>query len=385
MTEDAFHTQLRIGQSILQRNGCTERDVAYHLVARLLECSGWSPVELYFERWGNGSAPDITLIPQEQSLPVLTVEVKQTWDGGGCQSGWSRTFARAETRRADPLLQVYQQLDRIERLHARRFALLTDGRRFGSFAVAPERPDTMLCLALVSLDEALQNPDRCDLLRCLLARESYCDDNGAGLTRRLEEIAAKSPAGPPAAAHAAVALDHGDLAAASRLPSDWADAVGRWCGDLGQQAFLPLLVRGEGMQEIEKISSYETMRFCSLLQPQLPAGWRLSFRRGSGGNLNIHLFPKWTGAVGAESRNSFLFQLTPNGRTIGVIWMNASEQIMRKQSIGSPLWHLHRIKMMMREKLGPNPKIYLTGMVEKLLSLVAEARQALEQAVNEGH
>ena len=143
MTEDSFNSQPRIGQSILHRNGCTESDVAYHLVARLLECSGWAPVELYFERWGNGSAPDITLIPQGQSLPVLTVEVKQTWDGGGCEAGWARTFARDQTRRADPLLQVYQQLDRIERLHAHRFALLIDGRRFGSFAVVPERPDTI--------------------------------------------------------------------------------------------------------------------------------------------------------------------------------------------------------------------------------------------------
>lgn len=53
---------------------------------------------------------------------------------------------------------------------------------------------------------------------------------------------------------------------------------------------------------------------------------------------------------------------------------------MRQQPSGSPLWHLHRIKMMMKEKLGPNPKIYLPGMVEKFLGLVAEARQALEQA-----
>ena len=35
--------------------------------------------------------------------------------------------------------------------------------------------------------------------------------------------------------------------------------------------------------------------------------------------------------------------------------------------------------MMMKERLGQNRKIYRVGMVEKLLALVAEARQLLEQ------
>ena len=59
--------------------------------------------------------------------------------------------------------------------------------------------------------------------------------------------------------------------------------------------------------------------------------------------------------------------------------MNASEAIMRREPSGSPLWHFHRIKMMMKERLGQNRKIYRVGMVEKLLGLVAEARQLLEQ------
>ncbi|SMC25944.1 hypothetical protein SAMN02746041_02467 [Desulfacinum hydrothermale DSM 13146] len=141
-----------------------------------------------------------------------------------------------------------------------------------------------------------------------------------------------------------------------------------------------MLVRENGMQEIEKLSSYHSLRFCSRLQAELPAGWRLRFKRGSRGNLNIHLFPKWTCKSLAGSGNGFLFQLTPTGGNIRVIWINASEAVLKREPEGSCLWHFQRIKAKMKNRLGPNPKIYRPDMVERLLDVVAEARQLVEQA-----
>ncbi|MCK8604438.1 hypothetical protein [Desulfoferrobacter suflitae] len=109
-----------------------------------------------------------------------------------------------------------------------------------------------------------------------------------------------------------------------------------------------------------------------MLKPNLPDGAVLEFKRGSGENVNIQLYPAWASKQLSNMKGAFIFRLTPNGKTLGVVWLNASEDKRDQYESGSPLWKFYDIKLSMKSKLPKNPKIYEKGMPELVLSVVKQ-------------
>ncbi|HEX3033932.1 MAG TPA: hypothetical protein VHT73_02220 [Thermodesulfobacteriota bacterium] len=92
MNNEAIRLILRVGQQIIERKWCSERDIVYHVVAPILVCAGWYPTEMYFQKWENATAPDISLILQGMYCPILTVEAKPpNEDIGTFHKGWNRS------------------------------------------------------------------------------------------------------------------------------------------------------------------------------------------------------------------------------------------------------------------------------------------------------
>jgi hypothetical protein len=374
---------LHVGQQIIRRKWCSERDIVYHIVAPMLLCAGWSPAEMYFEKWENGSAPDISLIPQGMDHPVLTVEAKAlTKDIGTFYKGWSRSVAVGQKRRDDVVLQVFQQLTSVGRQNGHRFALLTNGISFALFSSVEIGAQlySIICLDVTTLSELSTEQSHFTFINNYLSRDVYCNDNCRALLMECGELHGQTSKTSKLESTAAEGASNASEAVTVSLPSDWQESIVRWCKEFRCSDLVLPLCSAEGIKDIVKLSFYESMRFCKSLQPLLPSGWYLDFKKGSGGNINIQLYPKWASEDLSSMKGAFVFQLTPNGKTLGVIWINASEDKKNQYERGTALWKFYDTKLSMKSKLPKNPKVYEKGMNELILTVIEDGIRSLREA-----
>ncbi len=373
---------LRVGQQIIGRKWCSERDIVYHIIAPMLVYAGWHPTEMYFEKWENGSAPDISLIPEGMDHPVLTVEAKaQNKDVGTFHKGWSRLVTVGEKRRDDVVLQVFQQLTNVGRQSGRKFALLTNGISFGLFSAVEIGPQShsIICLDATTLSQLSSGNSQPSFILKYLSRDAYCRDDCRGLLDECKKLHAQalklSETGNANIEGTSCLTQAGN----TRLPSDWLESTTNWCKQFrGADSIISLCTKG--IKDIQKLSIYESMRFCNMLKPNLPNGAVLEFKSGSGGNVNIQMYPAWASKQLTNMKGAFIFQLTPNGKTLGGVWLNVSEDKRDQHEPGSPLWKFYDIKLSMKSKLPNNPKIYEKEMPELLLSVVKQGINMYREA-----
>ena len=344
---DEIREILSFAQQIVVRKPCSENDVAYHVLAPLLEASGWPKSEIYFECRAGEKTPDIALRPNATGMTALTVEAKapSVWVGP-YEQGQYVSRKRTEPRRNDIPYQVLQQMISHRHCHA----WLSNGRVFSLFTFRMERDDwdTLLCVYSADIRRLLESNAVLSKFWSYLSRETYCNKKKfTSLQTRCKALMAKIPA-------ANLTSEGG-----SALPNDWCKKFERWAEHYGRAD------QSDGFQAFKELCSsellpnqqrviYEVMRFCKTISSRLP-GWKLEFQKKK--NVVPSVYPNWRPE---NSGFPYLFQITTSGGLAGTVWPNASEAEFEKETENMPIERFRKLKLKLKEQLGSR-KFYEPG------------------------
>lgn len=376
MCVDSIRKIISFSKTIRDRRWCTEQDVVYHFVAPLLECLGYSKEELYFE-WGEGSPiPDITVIPDNYDHPLLTVEVKKPDHAlASPQVNGVYKFERSHTTHDDVIQQVFCQL-KIPRQTDYSYALLVNRVNVALFTLlkcdCESKYDHMYCIYESSFNEILNDDDKIKLLANHLHRDAIIGKNNYLINKirsldRLEIIQSQ-----PTLIQ--------NRRASIQLPDDWDNQFRSW-----SNVFSPMsnsenfnvfksLVDRHSMTLEEKMSLFEIMRFCHLMQNRMPDDWELRFSVGAirnGGNVFVQLYPKFS-TTELQKKAFFLYKITATkGNLLGSIWFNIKKKM--DFDTDNPRRILNDIKSKMATPFHNSVHIYEERMVEDLIETTSNA------------
>lgn len=367
MCVDSIRKIISFSKTIRDRRWCTEQDVVYHFVAPLMECLGYSKEELYFE-WGQGSPiPDITVIDDK---PLLTVEVKRNLDNvlDSLQVKGVYIFERSHTRHNNVIEQVFCQL-KIPRETDYPYALLTNGKNVALFTFLKcgcQSKYHMCCIYASSFNEILQDQNRIRLLVNYLHRDAIIGNNNYLIDkiRDLDTLATIQ-------SQKTIIYTR---RASIELPDDWDNQFRSWSNKFSQtsngfEAF-KLLVDRDNMKSEEKMSLFEIMRFCNLMQNRMPKDWELRFRV-TRRNIFVQLYPKFS-KTELRGNAFFLYKITATrGRDLGCIWFRIQNQ--NYFGTNNPIQTLNEIKSNMAIRFPSSVRIYMKGIVEDLIEATSIA------------
>jgi len=352
---------------ILSRKQCSERDIVYHVIGPLLEVFGWSRTEMYFELDFGRSTPDIALRTEQQKDVVLTVEAKgrNLLRNFLSQGSVIEIENTEDPRRNDPLLQVFNQLHRIQH----NWAVLTDGEWFGLFTIPEKHQRSLACLSTVMVRKNTCTKAKMLELERMLSRKSYSENTSSQHIELIKQLNRQ-----PEGYKKRKTSDSERRAIA--LPENWKENMHKWIEMLpwirGQLTTLYNKVTQNNINPDERLAAYEIVRFCHIFSARFPKGFQLRFKQGA--NTNLHVHPNWSPGV-LRTQDPFLLQLTVGGERTGIIWVNCSNDSGQEDS---PFNQVNRIKGKIKSLLPKSPKIYESGIVEILVAAIETAASEMK-------